>query len=513
MRRASTWLQGAGWAVLALAVLAYLGYLVIYSHYAFSLFRFPFDYDQGEGFELYDTLLHSQWQWPYRDSSVFPFYTSIYPPLFHVLTVPLVWLFGPKLWTGRLVGYLASLATGAAIGWAVHRETRVKPIAILSGLAFLASNYVYHIGPLFRQHMTMVMFETLAIVVLAGTSHQAKPRRRTIALGLVLLLAAGFTKQLAIASAIAAFAFLFIRGPRRALVSGVLFSGAFLALFLGINASTDGHWYTGVVLANVNEYSFDQAVWLFHQWAGLHAVILLLSAAWLVYEIYGSRLSAYGIWFFFAVVNGLTAGKFGAGESYFVTAIAAACVLSGIATGKVWERAHQGRPAVAGLFTVAVALAYLWQAWLVLHLPTRGPIFEPVARLLRVPTDLPYYDSQGYTQLGRPPDEADIRAGWLIAEHISRSEKPPLSEEAGFPLAVGRPVVSNPFPQLMMYRSGLLDVSEFVRQIDEQAFGVVILRAQFYPPPLLEAMGRAYQPAAEIQMNGFVYRILEPRPR
>ena len=39
--------------------------------------------------------------------------------------------------------------------------------ALLSGLAFLASNTIYHVGPLFRQHLTMVRFETLAVVVIA----------------------------------------------------------------------------------------------------------------------------------------------------------------------------------------------------------------------------------------------------------------------------------------------------------------------------------------------------------
>ena len=59
-------------------------------HYAGALLRFPFDYDQGEGFELYDTVLHARGEWPYADSQVFPYYTSIYPPLFHLLTAPLV---------------------------------------------------------------------------------------------------------------------------------------------------------------------------------------------------------------------------------------------------------------------------------------------------------------------------------------------------------------------------------------------------------------------------------------
>ena len=164
-------------ALVGLAALALLGQLLVYGHYAVSLLRFPFDYDQGEGFELYDTVLHAQGQWPYRDSQVFPFYTSIYPPVFHLLTVPLVWLFGPQLWTGRLVGLAASLIAAAAIGWGVHRASGHKVIAAFSGLTFLASNYTFHIGPLFRQHMTMVMFETLAIVALAQIAIDRSSRR------------------------------------------------------------------------------------------------------------------------------------------------------------------------------------------------------------------------------------------------------------------------------------------------------------------------------------------------
>ena len=116
-----------------------------------------------------DTLLFSRGEWPYRDIDSYPFYSSNYPPLFHILAVPLVWLFGPQYWTGRLVSFLGTLVTAGAIGFAVQREGKRWWLSLLSGLAFLASNYVYHVGPLFRQHMTMVMFETLAVVLMAVT--------------------------------------------------------------------------------------------------------------------------------------------------------------------------------------------------------------------------------------------------------------------------------------------------------------------------------------------------------
>ncbi len=60
----------------AFALVAYIGYFVIYNIYAFSLFNFPFDYDQGEGFELMDTVLFSVGKWPYQDNNSYPFYSS-----------------------------------------------------------------------------------------------------------------------------------------------------------------------------------------------------------------------------------------------------------------------------------------------------------------------------------------------------------------------------------------------------------------------------------------------------
>ena len=90
----------------------------------------------------------------------------LYEVITHLILVPLIWIFGPQYWTGRLVSYLGTLITAAIIGYAVQREGKRYWLSLLSGLAFLASNYVYHVGALFRQHMFMVMFETVAVVLL-----------------------------------------------------------------------------------------------------------------------------------------------------------------------------------------------------------------------------------------------------------------------------------------------------------------------------------------------------------
>ena len=437
----------------------------------------------------------------------------------------------------------------------MRQETGRGLIGGLAGLTFLASNYTFAIGPLFRQHMTMVMFETLAIVTLArfdwpgpgrGDAQNAVEARQPgrpaatwrawrpsrfsprLYLGLAFLLAAGYAKQLALATVIAALAFLFLRGPRRALLAGLGLAVLGGAIFFWINWQTGGWWFVSIIQANINDYDLAQTLAFYREWFELHAVIILAAGGYLLYELYVSRLSAYSIWFLFAAANGALSGKFGAGESYFVTATAAASLAAGLAAGRGLNQAlssRAGRPAASpgfralfpslgSLLVLVIPLLFILQTRLTLHLYTDGPVYGPLARLLGVADNSGrgYYDSQGYTQLGPRPTRADHAAGYKIASLAQAAAGPVFSEEAGFAFAAGKPVVTNPFVQLVMYQAGLFDPAEELRWIERRAFGLVILRAQFYPPPVLAALGAHYQPVAEIPMNGFTYRILAPRP-
>jgi hypothetical protein len=558
--------------LVGLALLAFVGYFLVYTIYAVHLFRFPFDYDQGEGFELIDTVLFSQGEWPYRNNDHYPFYSSNYPPLFHVVIVPLVWLFGPQYWTGRLVSFVGTLVTAAAITYAVQRESKRWWLSALSGLAFLASNYVYHVGPLFRQHMFMVMLETLAVVWLTVTvAREEKEGRRyngRLLLVMLLLLAAGYTKQLAYATVAAVFLFLFLRQSRRAIAWAIPFAAATGLIFLWINTATDGWWLVDTITANLNPFIQEQAIGLFRQWFSLHPILTLAALLFAVYQLYCQRLSAYAIWFVLAAANSITAGKWGAGESYFTTAIAASCILTGLAFSRLlaWSEGRRAksegrrvkgeehplatRPSplatrhsplatrhsplallathlspLAPLFT---ALFFLIQANSMFHMPTHTPTLRAIAGALGKPTEvwiapqtscsaprepelIPYVDAAGVSLLGRPPTEADTAAGIEIAEWIQRGETAAFSEDAGFNLYIGRDVVTNPTQLLNLYQNDAVDLTEMLAMLDNQAFDTVVLRAQFYPPPVLDRLGQRYETVELVQMNGFVYCIMQPR--
>lgn len=524
----------AAYISVALALVAFVGYFIVYNIYAVSLFQFPFDYDQGEGFELMDTVMFSRGQWPYQSNDSYPFYSSNYPPVFHLVIVPLIWLFGPHYWTGRVVAYVGTLITAVVIGYAVQRETKRWWLATLAGLAFLASNYVYHVGPLFRQHMFMVMFETLAVVILTIVIQREETTgqrdNRGLLVVMLLLLLAGYTKQLAYATVGAVFAFLFLRQVKRAIVWAAGFAVVTAVIFLLINVATDGHWLTNTVTANINPYIPAQGIGLLQQWFRLHIILTAAAGLLVIYQLYFRRLSAYAIWFVFAAANGITAGKWGAGESYFATAIAASCILAGLFFGRLvdWGEAR-GR--LAGAMAVAlVGFLLLIQADRLFHMPTHTPALKMIAEALGKPSStniapqtscseprdavsVPYVDSAGVGLLGRPPSRADSEAGKLIAGYIERGDSAAFSEEAGFSFYAGRDVVTNPTQLLNLYNNDQVDLSDMLSMLEAQEFETVIFRAQFYPPPVLKAIGDHYQIEALIEMNGFVYCILTPEER
>ena len=496
--------------------------LLVYVRYAANLLPFPYDYDQGEGFELHDSVLFSQFQLPYRDTEVYPFYASNYPPLYHVLAAPFVWLFGPAYWYGRLLGLIASLISAAAIAYAVYRDgARMGWIALLAGLAFLSSNFVYHIGPLFRQHTMMVTFETLAMVVLAG----AFPRRdrRGIALALLLLICAGYTKQLAAISALAAVGWMFLRAPKRSIAWGACFALAGCAIFVALNLASGGQWWLQAVVANVNEFMLDQAIGLFILWLKLHGLLLIPALALLIYETYCERLSLYSVWFVAsALLGGFASGSWGAGDSYFVTSVAAICILSGI----LFSRLIAGNlrlpralsiTRISALAAIIAPLLYLGYARATLKLPTDGA-FQPLAEALGVEAntranfyDSATYEAGGYAHIGYFLTEEDYAGGDLIVQRIQAADGPVLSEEAGFTMAAGREVVTNPTQLRNLHRAGRFQDDALLGMIERQEFALVILRALFYPPPVLEALDRYYQHDESIHMNGFDYLLLVPK--
>lgn len=519
----------SGLMLIATAILLFA--LIVLLAYSYNLISFPYDYDQGEGFELVDTILFSELRYPYQNTDSYPYYSSNYPPLYHIIAAPFVGIFGEVYWYGRLLSLISTLITAGAIAYAVNKETQHRWIALLSGLAFLSSNTVYHIAPLLRQHIMMVMFETLAIVILA----YAFPKRNAkgILAGLLLIIIAGYTKQLAAISAIAVLAWMFLRNPQRAIVWGFRFALTGGLIFLWLTIDTNGEWWRQAIVANVNQFDPFQTFGLTLLWLRLHLLLIIPAVLMLIYELYFDRLSLYSVWFIGATVLGaFGSGTWGAGDSYFATSIAGMCILSGIFLGRIKQQKwlfpdntysflliplKNLAKAITQFALIIIPILYIGYGIMTLKMPTEGAFFGTMAKVLDIQPnvfdrhyDSASYETLGYANIGHFVTQEDIENGNIIVQLIHETDAPVMSEEAGFSLAAGRDVITNPTQLRNLWLNGIWNGDELLEDIENQVFGLIIFRAQFYPVPVLEAIGDHYVIEETISMNGFEYLILRP---
>lgn len=554
----------AALSLTALALVVFGFYLLVYVVYARALFAFPFDYDQGEGFELYDAIRLARGENIYLDNAVYPFYASNYPPVYRTLLAPLVALFGPHLWVGRALTFASSLVIGGLIFVAARRHWRGSgswigwSAPVLAALTFFAANYVYHIAPLARAHLPMVMFAVAGLVCLEralpslliplpkGEGKLSSPltplpqgegdlpspsvfllrdeggARLWAGLGVALLMTAGFTKLQAVDALVAGFGLLLLRRPgwfARAFVVCLAFTvGAVLAL----NALTQGQFWVNVVSANVNEYDIALTWQTYGQWARLQAVLIAGGVAYIAWDlaraIRARSLQPITVWSLYFVAGsamGMLTGKWGAGPAYLIGAIAASAVCTAGVLARLATALGTQRRAWVGAL---VALVFLAQAALNVHLPTTGRFFGTVARALGVAETsvyppYPYYDSVGYTQLGHLPLPSDVINGWRLVERLRAVEGPVWSEEAMFTLLAGKDVVTNPTQLLNLSKNDMLDTSRMLEMIEARAFGAVVFRAMFYPDDVKDAIVRNYYWAERFDINGFEYWLLLPIPK
>src|SRR5437016_6825622 len=104
------------WPTLLLLVV----YALAYAQFALQLAAFPFDVDQGEGYDAWSGWLVNLGQLPYSTKADFPYYSSNYPPLWsYLVSIPMAWV-GPGLSAARTVSAVSALATAGVLGVASY---------------------------------------------------------------------------------------------------------------------------------------------------------------------------------------------------------------------------------------------------------------------------------------------------------------------------------------------------------------------------------------------------------
>jgi len=497
-------------AVLWLGVLlALAAYALLTLWFCLAGLAYPYQLDYGEGMMLAQARMLAQGQAIYKQAAGFPYFFANYPPVMFVLAAGLVRLLGTSFLTGRIIAVPATLLLVALCGWLVWQTTRHRLAAVIAGLAFLGSPYVYHWAPLFRVDLVGLLFSVAGLHVLWRSDRQRRPfTDYSLYLAAILFLLGLYTKQSFLAAPLAALLWLLFHDWRRALLLAGLLLLLGLPPFLLLNQATQGGFAFGLLSANVNPFSARLLLGQVADFLRTFAVLFLLAVyAWLdrLHHLsptrggaggevtFLARLSVLDFYFVTALATIALAGKVGAWENYFFEPLFVLCVFAGLAIAKMLGACYPSHPwypyPERRLAAILVPALLLVQAGLMWHTPAAA-------------RELMADNRQAYEQLSP-----------LIRAQTGMI----LSEDLGLLVLNGQEVPYYSFEYAQLARTGRWDQQWELAALRQQRFSLVVLergtrenpdRYQRFTREVLSEVDRNYALVEEVAR----YRVYRPSP-
>jgi len=439
---------------------------LLFVHLGWSVILFPYPVDYGEGPLLDQAARLARGESVYdADLSSAPFTITNYPPLYPLAQAPLVKLFGPAFWYGRLLSWLAAVAAALCITSIVRTLTQAWRPALIGGMTFLALPFVSFWAPLARVDLLGLALSLGGLLIVIRGSE----RRASLLVAALLLTAAIYTRQTyALAAPTTAFVWLAWHSRRRAFGFAATVSALTAAVYLMLDLLTEGGFFFHVVSANVNTFSSARLLRLATEAGGMIPLILASAVLFLIVGAGGRN----ALWRFGApylvtsLIAALTIGKSGSNVNYWLEA----CAALSIATAGLVSWSHR-RPTyrIAVLLLLAVQVSMLLGG-------------NRYSRHLR-------------WKLDQGPRMA------ALAEVVQRSEGPVLAdEELGLLPLAGWPVELQPFELSELARRGKWDESPLLSALDLREFQLILmyrvpspLHRTRWTPAMLKSIEREYE--------------------
>jgi ABC-type glycerol-3-phosphate transport system permease component len=427
--------------------------MLLFVRHGWNALAFPYPLNYGEGPLLDQVVRLAGFEDIYQIHLTTPPYViTNYPPLYMLIQAPLVWMFGPALWYGRLISLVSTAAVALLIAMTLRALTGDRVGSAAGGLTFPAIPYVLHWSSLARVDSLGLALSWAGLFVVARW-----PEKRWSLLTTALLLTAAiYTRQtFALAAPLAAFVWLLSRRPRRrAFVLAGIVGGLCLGLFAILNVLTGGGFFFNTVTCNLNEFRWGQVGFGSLQMLVLLPFLLLGGGAFLLLAPWKRVRSWWlvGPYLVGGACSALLIGKVGSDVNYLLELSAALSLAAGALIA--WQR-RRPRLQTALIFILAIQILALVQS---------SQIF--------------YSDLQA-KRIGQREEIGQL------TRIIHEAEGPVLADEyMGLLPLDGRRIQHQTFEMTQLSRDGRWDQRPIVRGIDEQRFPVILIWQPPYAPGL-----------------------------
>ena len=466
-----------------------------------EMFQYPFQFDESEGMIVAETGLLDRGVDIFAPLTPNLFIAAPYPPVFYLLCWPFQHILGdePSFKIGRAISLLATLLAGLAILGVVRALTRNWLASAIGGFLFWSLGLVTFWGSLVKPDMLALAFG------LCGLWWVVSRPSRLVWWALPFFLLAFYTKQTAIAEAVAATGWLLLTRPRAGFAFGSIYAAGVALPSLLLNWLTNGGyfyhqftlhslpWFPDRFFGYLESLAIDYGAFLIPG----ALVVVLLGTQWFYARVrhqdtwlpcaQGLLLLLY-LLMAFAVSIGT--GTLGGNHNHLLDLVAASCVGLGVGAGLVLSNTK----AALGWHAGAVAAGLLALAW--------------VPALFRVPLWL----QVEFNQL-----KADRTAGMMnIFQYVTNNGGTAYSDNVGLMVATHKKLwTTDPFTQTHATLYGRWDQSLLLRAVETKQFAQIIVRIDIdapeagagdLSPQILQAMKDNYKLDQRNVLNIYVPR-------
>ncbi len=289
--------------------------------------------EYSEGLMMENAIKFQTGQWSWSWGELPPYLVSFYPPVYYLILGHLFDWFGTSLIVGRtfgLITFIACLMLCYLIIWQVTQGK--KWMALIGALFPLTQLILSGWSFLMKVDIPAMMFE-LAGVYIALKFQKSK----WLFASIPLFLLAFYTKQSAVAGAIAVFIYLLFQDKKLAFKWGSVCLVSLLAIFGAANLATHGEFYKQIVLYQQTVPFLRPFKEVFSQWFMCYLVLLPIMCMSFIF-IEKNYRHLIGVFALVAMaINTLTVMRIGSGQNYMFEVMFGMCLAAGCALPRVFE--------------------------------------------------------------------------------------------------------------------------------------------------------------------------------
>jgi hypothetical protein len=227
----------------AIALIIICSYFLIrYIIFIVSWINFPAQLDFGESPNMYVAQLwaNGQWKW---DISVFPYFTSVYPPVFFIITSLFIKIFGFSLVIGRIIEVVSYVGSMFILYLIAREFLKNKWLAIAIGMLPLSVCIIRDWSIMAKNDMLAIFFELIGILFVVKYK-----KSNWFYVSILFFTLAFFTKQNIAAGAIATCIYLIFTQLERGIKYSLLMGASIIVQIVIGNFFTDNEFYKHIFI-------------------------------------------------------------------------------------------------------------------------------------------------------------------------------------------------------------------------------------------------------------------------